>query len=84
MEREEVLLEGAPLLDNINDDLLLCRTQLTDSDEYFYYAMFPDEGASTVTQAKFTYEFDPEFTLILLCSISGQDADRYWNFDELC
>ena len=47
-----------------------------------YYASFPDEGASTVTQAKFSDLSADD--IFLECSISGQSADSEWNFAELC
>ena len=75
-EALEVYHEGAALLDNIEDDLILCNKQ--EQDGLVYYASFPDEGASTFTQAKFSDG------MILECSISGQNSDSEWNFDELC
>ena len=70
---------GAPLLKNIEDDLIDCSCQ---EDGLVYYASFPDEGASTVTQAKFSHLSADDITLE--CSISGQSADSEWNFAELC
>ena len=50
-----------------------------------YYASFPDEGASTVTQAKFSHLSEHDtFDIILECFISGQSADSDWNYAELC
>ena len=73
------MLEGAPLLENVENEVLLCETQATN--ELVYYASFPDEGADTATQAKFTSSSATDFTL--LCSVSGQDRSAGFAFDEL-
>ena len=77
----DLLLEGAPLLDNIDNELFICFTEVV-QDELVYYASFPDDGASTVTLAKFTSSNATDFNL--MCSLSGQKKEsyfRYWNLD---
>jgi hypothetical protein len=50
--------------------------------ELVYYASFQEEGAATVTQAKFTSSNATDFTL--LCSVPGQNRFADFNFDALC
>ena len=79
-----VLHSGAPLLDNINDEILRCNVQVL-SDGKVFYASFPEEGALTsvgpVTQAKFTSSGLTNFELA--CYVSGQNPFAGFNFDEL-
>ena len=70
---------GAPLLDNIEEIVMACDKQ-QNGDAYF--ASFPDENASTLTHAKFTYLSADE--VILECSISGQEPHTEYNYDKLC
>ena len=73
------MLEGAPLLENVENKVLMCETQA--KNELVYYASFPDEGADTATQAKFTSSSATDFTL--LCSVGGQSRYADINFDVL-
>ena len=79
---EEIMIEyaGVPLLDNIDDEIVSCENQVQVG--VVYYVSFPDEDATTFTQAKFS-NLSPD-NIVLECSISGQESGSEWNFAELC
>ena len=81
-QAEDIKLLGAPLLANIDieAEALRCEFKLVGNGPV-YYASFSDDGASTVTQARFTEFFDDD--LALACSVSGQNRFAGWNFDAL-
>ena len=80
MEENMIEYAGIPLLDNIDDEIVSCEKQ--EQVGLVYYVSFPDENASTFTQAKFS-NLSPD-NITLECSISGQSSGSEWNFAELC
>ena len=75
-EAKRVFEAGMDLLVNIEDDLTLCNKQVTNGLDF--YASFPEVGADTYTQAKFSSE------MTLECFVRGQDSSSEWNTANLC
>ena len=78
-EKDEVLLEGAPIFHGIKDEIVKCDTQ--EQDVLVYYASFPEDNSLYVTQAKFTES--PSNDLHLACFVSGMSYEDDWDLDAL-